>query len=102
MATLYRSGRIRAALDSFQVSDKDPTFVAWGWLIRGMIEWRSGEREAARKTWDQPFRWMVYVDEGIVREQGATIWWSDWPYYVACHALRREADAMLAELAGSG
>src|SRR5262249_30885352 len=70
MAALYRSGRIREALDSFQVSEKDPTFVAWGWLIRGMIEWRAGKRETARKTWDTPFHWMVYVDEGIVREQG--------------------------------
>ena len=102
MAALYRSGQIREALDSFQVAEKDPTFVAWGWLIRGMIEWRAGERETARKTWDRPFRWMVYVDEGIAREQGANTWWSDWPYYVACHALRREADAMLAEPAGSG
>jgi hypothetical protein len=45
---------------------------------------------------------MVYVDEGIAREQGAKIWWSDWPYYVSCHVLRREADAMLAEPGGSG
>ncbi len=51
--------------------------------MRGMIEWRAGHRETARKTWDPPFHWMVYVDEGIVREQGARIWWSDWPYYVA-------------------
>ena len=41
MATLYRWGRIREALDSFQVAETDPTFVAWGWLIRGMIEWRA-------------------------------------------------------------
>jgi tetratricopeptide (TPR) repeat protein len=101
MAALYRSGQIRQALGSFQVAETDPTFVAWGWLIRGMIEWRAGERETARKTWDRPFRWMVYVDEGIAREQGANTWWSDWPYYVACHALRREADAMRAEPAGS-
>ena len=97
MAALYRSGQIREALGSFQVAETDPTFVAWGWLLRGMIEWRAGDRETARKTWDRPFRWMVYVDEGIAREQGANSWWSDWPYHVACHALRREADAMRAE-----
>jgi tetratricopeptide (TPR) repeat protein len=102
MAALYRSGRIHAALDNFQVSAEDPTFVASGWLIRGMIEWRAGERETAHKTWARPFRSIVYLDEGIVREQGAKIWWSDWPYYVACHALRREADAMLAEPEGEG
>lgn len=101
MAALYRSGRIREALDSFRVSEKDPTFVAWGWLIRGLIEWRAGQRENARKTWEIPFHWMVYIDEGIAREQGAKIWWSDWPYYVTCHALRREAEAMVAEPAGS-
>jgi WD40 repeat protein/tetratricopeptide (TPR) repeat protein len=101
MVALYRSGRIRAALDSFRVSEKAPTFDASGWLIRGMIEWRAGEREIARKTWDRPYRLMVHLDRGIAREQVAKTWWSDWPYYVACHALRREAEAMLAEPAGS-
>jgi hypothetical protein len=102
MAALYRSGQIREALSSFPVAETYPTFVAWGWLLRGMIEWRAGDRETARKTWDRPFRWVVYVDEGIAREQGANSWWSDWPYNVASHALRREADAMVAERAGSG
>jgi hypothetical protein len=33
----------------------------------------------------------------MAREQGVKLWWSDWSYHVVCHALRREAGALLAE-----
>jgi WD40 repeat protein len=97
-AALYRAGRIdEAQARPFPASDRS-MFVIWDWIFQGLIRLRLGRIDDARPIVDPARRGMDYLDEAT-RRQGRSVWFSDWPYWAECHAIRGELEALLLDAA---
>jgi hypothetical protein len=93
-AALFRAGRIDEGLKSpFTTDERDNRFT-WEWFFHGMLRLRAGRHKEARDILDQMFKEADFMDQAMPRDAKSKVW-SDWIYYVQCHVLRSEAEALL-------
>jgi WD40 repeat protein/Flp pilus assembly protein TadD len=94
VAVLFRAGRIDEALKRPWTTDERYSRFAWEWFFQGLLRLRAGRDEEARDILGQSFKLTDYMDQAMPHDAKSKVW-SDWVYYVQCHALRKEAEAML-------
>jgi hypothetical protein len=94
MAALFRAGRFDEALKHAWSTDLHYGYLVWEFLFRGMLRHKAGRHEEARSDLEQKFKMVDYLDKDRLRDPNSKIW-SDWIYYVQCHVLRSEAEALL-------
>jgi transposase InsO family protein len=94
VAALLRAGRIAEALQRPWSKDTKYTHIGWEWLFQCMLHHQAGRREEARSILEDESTAIDHMDQEMPRDPGSKIW-SDWIYYVQCHALRKEAEDRL-------
>jgi tetratricopeptide (TPR) repeat protein len=94
VAALFRAGRFDEALQRTSTTDLHYGYLVWEFLFRGMVRQKAGRHEEARSDLEQKFKMIDFLDKEYPRDPKSKIW-SDWIYYVQCHVLRREAEALL-------
>jgi tetratricopeptide (TPR) repeat protein len=94
VAALFRAGRIDEALKHPWSTDERYSRFSWEWFFQGLLRLRAGRHEEARDILGRMFRLGDFMDKAMPRDANSKVW-SDWIYYVQCHALRKEAEAML-------
>jgi len=94
VAALFRAGRIDEALKSPWSFDEHYSKYVWEWFLQGMLRLRAGRHEKGRDILDQNLKFIDFMDKEYPRDPKSKIW-SDWVYYVQCHALRKEAEGLL-------
>jgi hypothetical protein len=93
-AALFRAGRFDEALQRPWDSDLHYGYLVWEFLFRGMVRHKAGRHAEARLDLEQKFKMIDFLDKDYPRDPKSKIW-SDWIYYVQCHALRKEAEGLL-------
>ncbi len=94
VAALFRAGRFAEAVQYAWSTPTPYAHIVWEWFIQGMLRLRAGRHDEARSLLDQKFKMIDYMDGEMPRDATSKVW-SDWIYYVQCHALRTEAEALL-------
>jgi WD40 repeat protein/tetratricopeptide (TPR) repeat protein len=94
VAALFRAGRFDEALKHTWSTDLHYGYLVWEFLFRGMVRHKAGRHEEARSDLEQKFKMIDFLDKEYPHDSKSKIW-SDWIYYVECHVLRREAEALL-------
>ena len=94
VAALLRAGRLAEALRRPWSKDTKYTHIGWEWLFQCMLHLQAGRREEARSILEDESKAIDHMDQEMPRDQKSKIW-SDWIYYVQCHALRKEAEGLL-------
>jgi hypothetical protein len=59
-----------------------------------MLRLRAGRLDEARSLLEQKFNMIDFMDREMPRDAKSEVW-SDWIYYIQCHALRTEAELVL-------
>src|SRR5262249_8508939 len=93
-AALFRAGRIGEALKLPFTTDERYNRFTWEWFFPGLVRVRAGRHKEGRDILDQMFKEVDYMDQAMPRDPKSKVW-SDWMYYVQCHVLRAEAEALL-------
>src|SRR5262249_21358331 len=93
-AALFRAGRIDEALELPFITDERYNRFTWEWFFHGMLRVRAGRHKEGRDILDQMFKEVDFMDQAMPRDAKSKVW-SDWIYYVQCHVLRSEAEALL-------
>lgn len=96
-AALYRAGRIEEALQRPWSGPTPYAHVVWEWFFQGLLRLRAGRHDAARSIFEQKFNMTDFMDQAMPRDPKSKVW-SDWIYYVECHALRKEAEGLLRDI----
>jgi WD40 repeat protein/tetratricopeptide (TPR) repeat protein len=101
VAALFRAGRIDEALQRAWTTDERYSRFAWEWFFQGLLRLRAGRHEEARDILGQLFKLTDFMDQAMPRDAKSKVW-SDWIYYVQCHALRKEAVGLLRDASPRG
>jgi tetratricopeptide (TPR) repeat protein len=94
VAALFRAGRLAEALQRPWNKDTKYAHIGWEWLFQCMLRHQAGRREEARSILEEESKAIDHMDQEMPRDLKSKIW-SDWIYYVQCHALRKEAEGLL-------
>jgi tetratricopeptide (TPR) repeat protein len=94
VGALFRAGRIAEALQRPWSMKTRYADVVWESLFQGMLRLRAGRHEEARSILEQNFKLIDFMDQQMPRDPKSKVW-SDWIYYVQCHILRSEAEALV-------
>jgi tetratricopeptide (TPR) repeat protein len=94
VAALFRAGRIAEALERPWSTKPRYAFLVWESFFQGMLRNQAGRNEEARAILKQNSKLIDFMDQEMPRDPKSKIW-SDWIYYVQCHVLRGEAEALL-------
>jgi tetratricopeptide (TPR) repeat protein len=94
VAALFRAGRMDEALQRPWNTDERYTRFVWEWFFQGMLRLRGGRHEEDGDILERIFKMTDFMDQAMPRDAKSKVW-SDWIYYVQCHALRKEAEALL-------
>jgi WD40 repeat protein len=94
VAALFRAGRLVEALQRPWSKDTKYTQIGWEWVFQSMLRHQAGRREEARSILEDESKAIDHMDQEMPRDPRSKIW-SDWIYYVQCHVLRSEAEALL-------
>jgi hypothetical protein len=101
VAALFRAGRIDEALQLPWSTDERCSRFAWEWFFQGLLRLQAGRHKEARDILGQLFKLTDFMDQAMPREAKSKVW-SDWIYYVQCHALRKEAEGLLRDASPRG
>ncbi len=94
MAALFRAGRFDEALQRPWSTELRYAFIVWESLFQGMLRLQAGRHDEARSILEQKFKMVDFLDQERPRDPKSKVW-SDWLYYVQCHVLKSEAEALL-------
>ena len=89
-AAYYRGGRPGKALEAFEASAELFSPLAWDHLFLAMTHHALGHDGEARRSLAAAAKWVDGHDDRL----GDTVW-PDWWYWVECHRLRQEAEALI-------
>ena len=59
-----------------------------------MLRLQAGRHEEGGDILERICKMVDYMDQAMPRDAKSKVW-SDWIYYVQCHVLRREAEALM-------
>jgi eukaryotic-like serine/threonine-protein kinase len=94
IAALLRAGCIDEAVQRPWATPTPYAHVVWEWYFHGMLFLRAGRLAEARPILEQKFNMIDFMDQAMPKDPNSKVW-SDWIYYVLCHTLRKEAEALL-------
>jgi tetratricopeptide (TPR) repeat protein len=100
VAALFRAGRLDAALGRPWSTDERSSRFGWEWTFQGMLRLRAGRPDEGRDLLTQTSKLMDFMDQAMPRDAKSKVW-SDWLYYVQCHALPKEAEDLLRDNDGT-
>jgi tetratricopeptide (TPR) repeat protein len=89
-AALYRAGQPEEALKAFEDSGKTFNPLAWDNFFMAMAHHALGHAAEARRHLDEAVKEVDDRDRSL----GQAVW-PDWWYWVECHGMRREAEALI-------
>jgi tetratricopeptide (TPR) repeat protein len=94
VAALFRARRIDEALQRPWSTDERYSRFVWEWFFQGMLRLRAGRHEEGGDILERIIKMTDFMDQAMPRDAKSKVW-SDWIYYVQCHTLRKEAEALL-------
>jgi WD40 repeat protein/tetratricopeptide (TPR) repeat protein len=99
VAALFRAGLFEEAQKIPFNMETRYSHIVWEWLFQGMLRLRSERGDEGRSIVEQKIKMIEFMDKEFPRDPKSKVW-SDWIYYVQCHVLCKEAEALLQGAAG--
>ena len=95
IAALHRAGQSHE--DSIYATNTTQvrlTHNVWEWFFQGMVQVKAGRNESGQAILREKIEMVNLMDQFFPHDHNSQVW-ADWVYHVQCHALAKEAKAIL-------